>query len=84
MAVVGQFDYGADVLSITSAFSLVREAGCLYSLYCLEEEFSETHLQVIEKLYVEVPKTPRWSPHRHIILTQHVVGLDRYAGLWAP
>ena len=31
MAVVGQFEYGADVLFISSKSCLVREAGCLYS-----------------------------------------------------
>jgi hypothetical protein len=54
---------------------VASEGGCLYSLYCLEEVFSETHLKVIERLCAQVPKTRRWQPHSHTSLLQHIVGL---------
>jgi hypothetical protein len=48
-----------------------------------EDVFSETHLQVIERLCTQASKTPRFSPYRHTTLPQDVVGLDGYAELSA-
>jgi hypothetical protein len=54
-----------------------------YSPSCLEEVFSETHLQVIERLCTQASKTPCLSPYRHTTLPQDVVALNGYAELSA-
>ena len=45
-----------------------------------EEEFSETRLQIIERLCAEASNTPRFPSYRHRMLPQDVVVLDGYAG----
>ena len=49
-----------------------------------EEVFSETNLQVIERLCAKTSQTARSSGYRHMKLPQYVGGLDEYARLWAP
>jgi hypothetical protein len=47
---------------------------------CREEEFSETRLQVIERLCAKGSKTPRSRSLKLRMLPQDVVVLDGYAG----
>ena len=52
----------------------------LYPLEFREEVFSETHLQVIERLCTEVPKTPRFPPYIYTSFALDIVGADIYTG----
>jgi hypothetical protein len=47
---------------------------------CLEGVFSETRLQVIERLCIGAPKNAAFLPYIHTRFALHIVGVNVYAG----
>jgi hypothetical protein len=54
--------------------------GCLYSLRIREEVFSETYMQLIERLCAKAPETPRLPSRKTYDASTRRRGLYEYAG----